>query len=78
MKTDVTAVGAGIYEPPRMTMVPIRTSGAMLLGSAPIGTMDLIEQDFLYYGQYGGLGNTATEWYEATEDGFGDGWDNFF
>lgn len=38
MKTNVTAVEAGIYEPPRMTMVPIRTSGSLLVGSA-VGMM---------------------------------------
>lgn len=38
MKTDVTAVGAEIYEAPQMSMVPIRTSGSLLVGSV-VGMM---------------------------------------
>ena len=44
MKTDVTAVGAGTYEPPRMTMVPIRTSGMLCLSAVNMR----VEEEIMY------------------------------
>ncbi len=79
MKTDVTAVGAGIYEPPRMTMVPVRTSGSLLVGSAGLGYMQMQVEEETWLFRYIQLddepGNTATEWDNALTSDWGD---NFF
>lgn len=70
------------YESPRMTIVPVRCSGAMLTGSAPmpttrkIGTMDLDNGNFYYEGQDGGTNNTATVW--TNEGNSGDWGTGFF
>lgn len=81
MKTDVTAVGAGIYEPPQMSMVPIRTSGSLLVGSA-VGMMtggvypiDPLDPTITGFGFGETYGNTATSWEDASSSDWGE---NFF
>ena len=67
------------YEPPRMTIVPIRCSGAMLTGSAVIGTMTYYNRDFFYDSEvYGGTDNTATEWSSLDESNSSDWGTGFF
>ena len=76
MNTETPVMTATPYEPPQMTIVPLRASGSMLVGSVmkPVGTLDF-ESEMLYYeGQYGGTPNTATEW-SSLDDG---GWGNSF
>lgn len=77
MNTETPVITATPYVPPQMTIVPLRASGAMLLGSAtvkPVGTLDFESETLYYEGQYGGTPNTATEW-SSLDDG---GWGNSF
>ena len=67
------------YAPPQMTTIPLRPTGAMLIGSVTptrkIGTMDYKDGGFYYQGQDGGRNNTATEW---TNEGNSEDWGSGF
>ena len=60
MNTETPVMTATPYEPPQMTTVPLRTSGSMLLGSAPIERM----QQYEFESSFG------SKFQEAYDDGF--------
>lgn len=60
MNTETPVITATPYVPPQMTIVPLRASGAMLLGSAPIERM----QQYEFESSFG------SKFQEAYDDGF--------
>ena len=80
MKHDARSGERGKYEAPQMTVVPLRASASLLTGSA-VGMMSgsaHVPADELWDFQSSSSDNIASSWNTATDDGFGEGWDNFF
>lgn len=67
------------YEAPRMTTVPIRATGAMLVGSM-MGQMEIQRnlENQAWWDFANNSDNVASEWNSATDPTYGEGWDNFF
>ena len=74
MKTDYLIVEGAAYEPPRMTVIPLRASGSLLLGSMQ-GSANEAQWQFIHEATESETGNTATEWGDATASEWGE---NFF
>lgn len=75
MKTEKPVVEAAAYEPPCMTVVPIRTSGTLLTGST-VGRMNGFEdQETHNFGFQNESDNVVTEWGNAPTSDWGE---NFF
>ena len=76
MNTETHVITATPYVPPQMTIVPLRASGAMLLGSAPIERM----QQYEFESSFGSKFQEAYDDAFSTETmGAASGWgDDFY
>ena len=75
MKTETPVMTATLYEPPQMTIVPLRASGSMLIGSvAPLETYSYYE-DFRNNFQQAEDGGT---WIDGFDENDVSGWGESF